>query len=221
MPDLNFEIRAAEPLEHAAVPTMVFTLAITSQPAEEIIRNVLLTAQIQMETTRRQYSKSEQARLVDLFGEPSRWGQTLRPMLWTHASAVIPSFAASTLFELQVPCSFDFNIAATKYFDGLAQGEIALLFLFSGTVFYAGSEGALQTSRISWSKEARFRLPVAAWRGLMEAYYPNTAWLAVRKDIFDRLAEYKSRHGLASWEQALEKLLADSPVEPHKELAAR
>jgi hypothetical protein len=127
----------------------------------------------------------------------------------------------STSCELQVPCTFDFNIGATKYFDGLAGGDIPLLFLFSGTVFYSGREQTLQTARISWSKEARFRLPAATWRSLMEMYYPNTAWLGVRKDIFDRLSEYRTRHGLTNWEQAFEKLLASSQLEPQEELAAR
>ena len=56
-------------------------------------------------------------------------------MLWTHASAVVPSFTGSTAVELQVPCSFDFNVAATKYFHGLADGDIPLCLMFSGTVF--------------------------------------------------------------------------------------
>ena len=32
--------------------------------------------------------------------------------------------------------AFDFNIAATKYFDGLDDGEVPLEFLFSGSTFY-------------------------------------------------------------------------------------
>ncbi len=222
MPDLSFEIRGAEPIQHAAVPIMAFTVAIANRPASESIRNVLLTAQIQIQTLQRRYDRSEQARLFELFGEPSRWGQTLRPMLWTHASAVVPPFCDSTTCDLQVPCTFDFNVGATKYFDGLVEGEIPLLFLFSGTVFYAGNEGMLQTSRISWSQEARFRLPVSSWRSLMEMYYPNTAWLGMRKDVFDRLSEYKTRHGLTSWEQAFEQLLRTTlDREPREEVVAR
>jgi hypothetical protein len=29
----------------------------------------------------------------------------------------------------------------------------------------------------------------------------------LRKDVFDRLGRYKSEHGLANWEQAVESLL--------------
>ena len=42
----------------------------------------------------------------------------------------------------------------------------------------------------------------------METYYPNTAWLGLRKDVFDRLNAYRSRSGLPTWEQTVEKLLA-------------
>ena len=35
----------------------------------------------------------------------------------------------------------------------------------------------------------------------------GTAWLRLRKDSFDRLAAYKSRHALATWEDAVDALL--------------
>jgi hypothetical protein len=50
-------------------------------------------------------------------------------------------------------------------------------------------------------------MPVKIWREMMDAYYPNTAWLCLRRDIFERVYEYKVQHGIPSWEQALESLL--------------
>jgi hypothetical protein len=79
--------------------------------------------------------------------------------------------------------------------------------MFSGTVFYTRGSENLQAAPISWDKEARFSLPVKAWRDMMDTYYPNSAWLRVRRDIFDRLYEYKVRHGIPTWEQALERML--------------
>jgi hypothetical protein len=129
-------------------------------------------------------------------------------MLWTHASVAVPPFTGSTVVELQVPCTFDFNVAATKYFAGLEGGEIPLQVLFSGTVFYAADGKTLRVAQIPWDKEVRYRLPVQVWRELMEAYYPNSAWLCLRRDVFDRLYQYKRRRGLPTWEQALESLLS-------------
>ena len=143
----------------------------------------------------------------DLFGDPNRWSQTLRTMLWTHAVVVVPSFAQQTVVDLPVPCSFDFNVAATKYFHALENGDLPLIFLFSGTVFYEDETASLQAVPISWEKEATFKLPVHAWRELIESYYPNSAWLTLRKDVFDRLYQYKVRCGIPTWEQTLERLL--------------
>jgi hypothetical protein len=64
-------------------------------------------------------------------------------LLWTHASVVAPQFTGSSIVSLQVPCTFDFNVAATKYFYALEDGEIPLDFLFSGSVFYQEPLGAL------------------------------------------------------------------------------
>jgi hypothetical protein len=41
----------------------------------------------------------------------------------------------------------------------------------------------------------------------MSSYYPNSAWLCLHKDAFDRLYQYKVRHGIATWEEVLERLV--------------
>ena len=106
-----------------------------------------------------------------------------------------------------MPCTFDFNVAATKYFSALDAGEIPLLIQFSGTAFYAGQDGALQVSPIPWSREAAYALPIAVWKEMMDFHYPNTAWLSLRRDVFERLLAYKSRHGIPTWEQTIESVL--------------
>lgn len=208
MPDLAFSIEAAAAVPFAATPLIAFALRVVNADPAEAIQSVLLRAQIQIEATRRPYTRDEQEHLRDLFGEPERWSTTLRSTLWTHANVIVPSFADRGDVDLQVPCSFDFNLAATKYCYGLDDGEIPLAFLFSGTVFYESPEaGGLQASPIPWDREARFRLPVRVWRDLMDHYYPNGAWLRLRRDAFDSLHAYKQRIGVATWEEAIERLV--------------
>lgn len=208
MPDLSFAVEGAEVVPFAMAPTLAFRLRVANAVAGETVHTVVLRCQIQIEATRRKYADAEAARLRDLFGEPARWGQTLRPMLWTHATVVVPTFSGdATSVLLPVACTYDFNVAATKYFAALETGEIPLDFLFSGSVFYADATGALQVAPISWTQEARYRLTVATWRGLMDAYYPNTAWIQLRQDVFDRLYQYKMRHGIPTWEQTVERIL--------------
>lgn len=215
MPDLNFQVERVEAERFAAAPLLLFKLRVAEAGGQPTpIQSVVLRCQVRIEPARRRYAAAEQERLLDLFGTPERWGQTLRPMLWTHASAVVPPFAGTCAADLPVPCSFDFSLAATKYFAALEGGDIPLGFLFSGTIFYAAADGALQVAQIPWEKEAYFRLPAATWRGLMDLFYPNTAWLNLRRDVFDRLCRYKSREGLPTWEHTLERLLsaAEEPV---------
>jgi hypothetical protein len=207
MPDLQLTIEGAEVVQYAAAPLLAFKLRIANNPSDEIIHTVALRAQIQIEVTRRKYDANEQARLMDLFGEPDRWGQTLRSMLWTHTSVVVPRFAGSVLADISVPCTFDFNVAATKYFHGVTSGDLPLCFQFSGSVFYQSVDETLQVAPIPWDKEAKYRLPVKTWKGLMDAYYPNSAWLAVQRDTFEKLYQYKVREGIPTWEEALERAL--------------
>ena len=208
MPDLNFQVCDAAPQPFAASPLLIFKLRIDNEELAERIQTVTLRCQIQIEPARRRYSAQEQERLLDLFGEPARWSQTLRTMLWTHTSAVVTPFAGGTDVDLPVPCTFDFNVAAAKYFAGLDDGEVPLCLQFSGTIFYEGDESGLQVAQIPWSKEAKYRLQVQVWKEMMDIYYPNTAWLCLRRDAFDRLNRYKMRRGIPTWEQALDSLLA-------------
>jgi hypothetical protein len=214
MPDLSFQVDGAEVVPFAVAPLLAFRLDVTNATESEVIHTVVLRCQLQIDVTRRRYTPEEEGRLRDLFGEPARWSQTLRTMLWTHASAVVQSFTGKTRVNLSVPCTFDFNVAATKYFYGLTQGEVPLTLLFSGSVFYEDATGALQVAPISWEKEATFRLPVRIWHELMNAYYPNEAWLHIRRDAFDRLYRYKVSRGIPTWEQALDALLPATEEAP-------
>jgi Family of unknown function (DUF6084) len=218
MPDLNFEIVDAEVPPYAAVPTIIFKLSVVNSETSateylQRIHSVALRCQIQLAVTRRHYNAAEQVKLLDVFGETKRWGDTLRNLLWMHASTVVPQFSGSAVVDLAVPCTYDFEVVGTKYFNALEDGNIPLLFLFSGTIFYEGEEGNLQVGQISWSKEASYRLPVAVWQEMIARYYPNSTFVRLHKDAFDQLFHYKAVHGLPTWESVVEDLLRKSSEE--------
>jgi hypothetical protein len=226
MPDLSFAVVGAEPQPHAVAPQLVFKLQIDADDAgaglsgPASVSAALLRCQIRIEPARRRYGSTEEERLLDLFGTPERWGKTLRSLLWTTPSLVVPAFTGRTIVDLPVTCTFDLNVAVTKYFYALEEGAVPLCFLFSGTVFHVAPDGEegngepgggrLQASPIPWEKETSFPLPVPVWMEMIDLYYPNSAWLCLREDVFDRLYLYKSRQGLPTWEEALERLLAEA-----------
>jgi hypothetical protein len=201
--DLAFTVVGAARLEHAAVPTLRFALGIE---AGREIRSVLLDIQIQIPARRRGYDEDAHERLFELFGPVADWGTTLRTLLWTRTTLVVPAFSGETVVHLDVPCSYDLEVAASRYMDALSDGEVPLEFLFSGSVFYSGEDGELQTTRLSWESEAEYRLPVRVWKETMERYFRGTAWVRLSKESFDRLSAYKSRNALATWDDALEAL---------------
>ena len=213
MPDLDFSVVEAEVLPFAAAPTLLFKLHIGNAIETEQIHSILLRVQVRIEVTKRHYDAESEVRLLELFGVPRQWGETLRSLLWTHATVVTPRFSGQTVAELPITCSYDFEVAAAKYFHALRDGEVPLLFLFSGTIFYTSGESGLRIAQIPWEKEAAFRLPIRTWQEMMDHYFPNSAWLRVQKDVFDRLYSYKARHALPTWEVALDQLLRESEAE--------
>jgi hypothetical protein len=204
-PELSFSVAGAARVEHAAVPTLRFDVRVESDVP---VRSVLLDVQLQIAARRRGYEERAHDRLFELFGPVADWGTTLRTFLWTRATLVVPAFSESTVVGIDVPCSYDLEVAASRYLDALEDGEVPLEFLFSGSVFYA-EDGRLQTTRLSWEKEAEYRLPVRVWKETMERYFRGTAWLRLRKESFDRLSAFKSRNALATWDDALDALLAE------------
>ena len=218
MPNLHFQITGVEAATRGLTPLLQFKLQISSAGGQAI-EALLLSAQIQLQCPQRRYSPAEKEKLVDLFGKPERWGQTLRNRVWALANTTVGAFTGSTETVVPVPCSYDLNVATAKYFYALETGDVSLLFLFSGSVFYL-SEGRLQVERISWRKECQYRFAVRVWRELMERHHPNSAWVSMRRDVFDRLYAFKRRNGLATWEQALELLLSGAAIEQTGSLAS-
>jgi hypothetical protein len=208
MIDLGFAELEARAEPYAAVPTLMFRLRITEGTGERI-HAIALRCQIQIEPRQRHYAAAEEERLFELFGAPPRWGETLRTLLWTHATLMVQGFTAAKEVELPVPCTYDFEVTSAKYFHALDDGEIPLLMLFSGTVFTRGQTG-FSVEPVPWEKEAPFRLPVRVWRQLMDQYFPGGAWIRLRRESFDALHHFKGERALATWDDAVEALLYEA-----------
>jgi hypothetical protein len=206
VPELGFAVRGARALEHSAAPTIRIALEIDSLTGHEV-RSVLLNVQIQIPARRRSYQPQEQERLLELFGTPEQWGSTLSTLPWLRTTIVVPAFSGSTQVDLDVPCTYDLEVKASRYLNALAGGTVPLELLFSGSVFYTGESGGLQTAMIGWDKEAGFDLPVAVWRDMMDQHFPQSAWLRIGRDTYDRLNDHRVRQQHGSWEETLDSLL--------------
>jgi len=205
VPDLRFQVESALATPNAATPMLTFKVRATDAEKQPI-HSIALRVQVQIEPVRRRYTPGEQERLKELFGEAERWSQSVHPLLWTNTSVNVPAFDGSLVFDVSVACTFDFNIAVTKYIYGLDGGEIPTTLLFSGTVFHAGRMG-LQVAQIPWDRDASYRLPVQLWKEMMDLYYPHSAWLCLRRDVFEKLDAFRAQHGIPTWEQALERMI--------------
>ena len=205
MTTLSFAVVSSRAEPHAAVPTIMLRLRVEEADGFSV-HALALRCQIRIEPQRRTYSPTEEARLYEMFGETPQWGDSLRPFLWTHVSTTLGKFAGATEFDLPVECTYDFDVVGAKYLHALADGDIPLLLLFSGTVFTRGESG-FSAEPLSWSLEASHRMPVSVWRAMMDLYFPNSGWIRLRRDTLDDLQAFRASEGLPTWDQALERLL--------------
>lgn len=197
-----------------AVPTL--ELRIKVKCTGGVVRSILLTTIVDIAVARRDYSAAEQGKLVEVFGEPNQWGTTLRGLEWARPTTVVPGFERETTVSLRLPCSYDFDLATTKYMAAVS-GEIALDLKFNGTIFHSGPHGSLQASQLPWDHELTATFPAQLWHGLLDRYYGPQRWVRLSESSIEELAAYKARRAHLSWDAAVCELLAAAKEEtaPH------
>jgi Family of unknown function (DUF6084) len=203
---LEFSVLGAEPIEHAASPGVRFHLHITEPEGREVY-TVALSTQIHIDPARRAYDDATRERLVELFGAPERWGATTHSFQWARVEALVPSFTGSTTFTIELPCTYDLEVASAKYFDSLRDGEVPLSFHFNGTVLYSGADDRLQVVLVPWSCSSRWRMPVDVWRRTIAAHYPGGGWIRLQRETLEALSRRKAERGLHSFDDTVRELL--------------
>jgi hypothetical protein len=208
IPEPEFAITGAAHLAYAAAPTMVFS-GVVSEPGGKPVQSIALSAQVMIDPARRGYDAQTRERLAELFGPPATWAPSTQGLSWARVSAQIPAFSESATFALELPCSYDLEVAAVKYFYALADGAVPLSFHFNGTVFFHGPDGRLQVVPVPWSASAQFQLPVATWRAMIAEHYPGGGWIRISDETLTRLNARRAGRGLPSFDACIEELLDD------------
>jgi hypothetical protein len=213
MPELAFDCTDVRADPYAAGPTLIFRLRVTESSGERV-HALALRCQLRIQPHKRRHSPAEMNRLKDLFGAPSRWADTVKPIQLAEAAVVTPSFTGSVDVDVPVSCTYDMEIAATSYLAALEGGAVPVVLLFSGTVITRGDSG-FAIAQVPWHKEASCALPVAVWRSMMDAFFPDSGWLRLSRDALDALRVEKNARTLPSYEQTIRALLhASAGVAP-------
>jgi hypothetical protein len=205
-PEPDFSVVTIRQVRHAAAPMLALDLQV-SEPSGRQVYMIALRIQLMIEPARRRYDDATRERLVELFGPPERWATTTRSLVWSQLDVLVPAFTGQTTVAVPLACSYDLELAASKYLYSLPDGEAPLALHFSGTIYYRGDADGLQMVLVPWNRSVDFRMPVSVWRETIEHYYPNTTWVAVRSQTLDALQREKVARGLATFDDCLRALL--------------
>ena len=209
IPAPELAIVGAAHVPFAAAPTMRFE-GVAREPDARPVQSIALTAQVMIDPARRGYDPATRERLAELFGPPERWTPSTSGLAWARIACTVPEFTGEARFALDVPCTYDLEVAAAKYFYALADGIVPLSFHFNGNVFYHDVHGRLQMTPVSWSSSAQYRMEVAAWRAMIAEHYPGGGWIRVSDETLARLHDRRARRGLSSLDALLAELVGQA-----------
>jgi hypothetical protein len=206
-PEPEFAITGAAHMAFAAVPTMLFAATASDRSGHEI-QSIALTAQVMIDPAKRGYDPETRERLAELFGPPASWSPSTSGLGWARVATTVPGFTGSTTFAIEVPCTYDLEVAAAKYFYAVQDGEVPLSFHFNGNVFYRPPSGQLMVVPVSWSSTAQFRMPVSVWRAMIAEHYPGGGWIRLSDTTLAALHRRRSQRGLPTFDACVGELLA-------------
>jgi hypothetical protein len=212
IPEPEFEITGAAHVAFAAGPTMLFS-ATATEPNGFEVQSIGLTVQVMIDPARRGYDPDTRERLAELFGPPASWAPSTSGLAWARVAATVPGFSGSTAFGLEVPCTYDLEVAAAKYFYALQDGQVPLTFHFNGNVFYrsrAPEAGQLQVVPVSWSNSAQYTMEVETWRAMMAEHYPGGGWIRVADQTLAALNQRRAARGSPSFDACVQELLEEA-----------
>ena len=167
-------------------------------------------SQVMIDPARRGYDAETRARLAELFGPPASWAPATSGLFWARVSAAVPGFTGAMPFGIEIPCTYDLEVAAAKYFYAVRDGEIPLSFHFNGNVFFYDADGRLQVVPVPWSRTAQFRMPLAAWQAMIAEHYPGGGWIRLSDETLDRLNRRRAARGQPSFEVSIAELLEEA-----------
>ena len=181
--------RAADP--YAAVPTLVFRLRITetSGPA---VHAIALRCQIRIEPQPPRYADGEAELLGDLFGDPDRWGDTLKPLQFAdglrHGARLHRSDRDRPAGAV-LATTWRSRRASTSPRWTTARSRCSCC---SAARSSPGRATASRRARCRGTSEARYRCRWRCGGRLMDRYFPGSGWLRLRRDTLARLQRFKS-----------------------------
>jgi hypothetical protein len=209
MTDYAFSVLDVFAETYAVAPQLTARLRIEERTGQ-VVHAMVLRCQVRIEPQRRHYEPAEADGLRGLFGDRSRWVDTLKPFLWMQCNTTVQGFTGATDVDLVLPCTYDFDVIGSKYLHALdGDTTVPINLLFSGTVFTKGAKG-FGVAQIPWDCEASYQLPVAVWQEMIASYFPNTGWIRLDRDVLAQVADYRARHELMTWDETVRALLASA-----------
>lgn len=196
MSTLAFELLGAAAESNPAMPAL--RLRVRLRAAGEPVDALALRVRVQIEPWRRRYTDAERELLADLSATTA--------LQWGEAAVMLGRFENETEFEVPLLCTYDLQVAASKYFTALEGGAVPVRLFFNGTIF-RGAPNGFTVEMLPWDLECAGEIPVATWQQAMDACFSGQGWIRIDRDAFDALRRYRASHNFPDWTATIQSLV--------------
>src|SRR5204862_4248524 len=116
------------------------------------------------------------------------------------------------VIDLPVASTWGLGVASGRGWHAIRDGDVPLVFLFSGTVFKV-ADARLSIEPVPWDVETSYRLPAGVWHSTMDHFFPGGGWVRLQRETIDRLQAFRGRNAGVSWDDAIGSLLQAAAAE--------
>ncbi len=204
---VTFAVLEIAPEPYAVTPILTARIGVAAI-GDDPVHAIALRCQVRIEPLRRDYTDPEAAGLLDLFGPRERWSSTQRNFLWQHGAAMVPGFVDTTQVDLALDCTYDFEVAASKYLHAAARRNDTAAIPVQWNRFHPGHRAASRCSRCRGIARTissfRSRCGRTSWHNTSR----TPVGCGCDATPSAQLTAYKTQRALLSYDEAIASLMA-------------
>ncbi len=194
-PKISMEVEGLKPLLYSVAPSAVLQLRFFNRNSSMEIVSVIARLRVFVEYP------------LNVGGD---WPELVRELL-TYGQIMTQPFTEETLCEAYIPITAEMDAALLLRFSGRSVKKLPIVVTLEGFALYRNrGDGRVLYYMLPTDPplEARYILGFEDWSNIVRTFYgSDLIWIKIRRDVLERLEEYKRKKFYPSYSEMLDDIM--------------